>query len=263
MGILNCCQYELNSQQPEIISLGKAIERERLRAIKNENSNTISEFFSSDNNNNNNTTSKTNNIKHISSFNKLSYDSFGHLNIYPISIASSLFDEINLLRTNPFEFSKKLQTYIDMIQYSNSQGYYITINGSTILLPKGKEPFINAMNYLNTIQPLHALEYDSNLIMNVNNNNYKSFDNDIIDNEITLLKENNYSKYKELYIIKDKNVSNAEFVAVYNYVDLYSEMFNNRKMLLNINIKNIGISCFKIDDNGVFYYIIVLGIEKQ
>jgi hypothetical protein len=99
--------------------------------------------------------------------------------------------------------------------------------------------------------------------MNVNNNNYKSFDNDIIDNEITLLKENNYSKYKELYIIKDKNVSNAEFVAVYNYVDLYSEMFNNRKMLLNINIKNIGISCFKIDDNGVFYYIIVLGIEKQ
>lgn len=264
MGILNCCQYEYNSNHQEIISLGKAIERDRLKAIKyantsaitKEHQNSISDFFFSDNT----TTKATSSLKPIPSETKLSSDSFGHLNLYPISIASSLIDEINFLRTNPLAFAKKIQTYTEMIQHSNCQGYYITINSSTILLSKGKEPFTKAVEYLNTVQPLNALECDSDLVIHVSCDG-GLVDDEVVEKEIALLKEKKSGKYKEMGWIKDKNVSNAEFVAVYNFVDLYSEQGWKRKMMLNEKATKIGVSCFKMDDNGVFCYIIMFGIE--
>ena len=262
---MGCCHYILPKQN-ELLNLDKEIERERLRALKNEgnahNHNSLSDFFASDTKRvlkQNPSICSNNDVKRFNS--RLSYESFGHADIVPLTIASSLLNEINHLRTNPHDFAEKVERYANMIQYNNNQGWFIDVNESTILLNKSKDYFINAVEYLRSVHPMHPLKFDSDLTIRLQNHNKQDIDD--VEAQIALVKESN-NKYKECYVVSDKNVSNAEFVAVYNYVDLCSENFQKRNTLLSTAISNVGISCFKIDDvNRVYCYIIIFGLEKE
>ena len=277
---MGCCHY-ISPQQNELLNLDKEIERQRLHELKYANNNnnnafnhnSLSDFFASDSkrvlmHNPSSITSK-NDFKHVNS--RLSYESFDHGDIIPLTIASSLFNEINHLRTCPTDFATKVQHYADMIQYNNTQGWFINVNERQILLNQNKDYFINAVEYLHSIQPMHALTFDNDLTIPLHSNsiNSGSSSNDI-ETQIELIKQRNVNKYKECYIITDKNVSNVEFVAVYNYVDLCNNNDDNnnilrkRNMLLNKTIHNVGISVCKIDAvNGVYCYIIIFGIEHN
>ena len=275
---MGCCHY-ISPQQNELLNLDKEIERQRLHELKYANNNnnafnhnSLSDFFASDSKrvlmHNPSITSK-NDFKHVNS--RLSYESFDHGDIIPLTIASSLFNEINHLRTCPTDFATKVQHYADMIQYNNTQGWFINVNERQILLNQNKDYFINAVEYLHSIQPMHALTFDNDLTIPLHSNsiNSGSSSNDI-ETQIELIKQRNVNKYKECYIIIDKNVSNVEFVAVYNYVDLCNNNGDNnnilrkRNMLLNRTIHNVGISVCKIDAvSGVYCYIIIFGIEHN
>ena len=263
---MGCCHYILPKQN-ELLYLDKEIERERLREIKNEgkaqNHNSLSDFFASDTKRvlkQNPSISSKNEFKHLNS--RLSYESFDHADIIPLTIASSLLNEINHLRTNPKEFAMKVQHYANMIQYSNTQGWFINVNESTILLNQNKDYFINAVEYLHSIYPMHALTFDNDLTVPLHSSNNSGISE--IETQIELVKQRNHTKYKECYVVSDKNVSNVEFVAVYNYVDLCSENLQKRNMLLNTRITSIGISVCKIDAvNGVYCYIIIFGVEND
>ena len=272
---MGCCHYILPHQN-ELLNLDKEIEHNN----NNNNAfihNSLSDFFASDSKRvlkqNPSITSK-NDFKHLNS--RLSYESFEHGDIIPLTIASSLFNEINHLRTCPTDFATKVQHYVDMIQYNNTQGWFINVNESTILLNQNKDYFINAVKYLHSIQPMHALMFDNDLTIplhSINSSSNSNSSSSDIETQIELIKQRNVNKYKECYIITDKNVSNVEFVAVYNYVDLCNDNNNNsnnndnlrkRSMLLNRTIHNVGISVCKIDAvNGVYCYIIIFGIEHN
>lgn len=281
---MGCCHY-ISTHQNELLNLDKEIERQRLHELKYANNNnnnnafnhnSLSDFFASDSKrvlmHNTSITSK-NDFKHVNS--RLSYESFDHGDIIPLTIASSLFNEINHLRTCPTDFATKVQHYADMIQYNNTQGWFINVNERQILLNQNKDYFINAVEYLHSIQPMHALMFDNDLTIPLHSNNCTSCSSSDIETQIELIKQRNVNKYKECYIITDKNVSNVEFVAVYNYVDLCNNNNNDnnnnnnnilrkRNMLLNRTIHNVGISVCKIDAvNGVYCYIIIFGIEHN
>lgn len=111
--------------------------------------------------------------------------------IAPFEIA--LLNEINSVRTNPKEYANRLKEMIDDIQYEDNNCYLVYKKNEKILLQKGVETFEEAINLLNTIEPMPELKRKDELKIKIKDVNCKesSIGNILIEKRHILLKSYN------------------------------------------------------------------------
>ena len=103
-----------------------------------------------------------------SKMNDLVYDSPNIIstnnNSYENTFEIKMLKEINFVRTNPKKYALKLKELCDNIINDGKNEYLIPYkdnnnNNEKILLKKGKENFLDTINYLNNMEPLNGLQF--------------------------------------------------------------------------------------------------------
>ncbi len=154
-----------------------------------------------------------------------------------------IYENINIVRTNPKSFIPKIEEGISNITY-DKHNRLIYKSNVKVALSKGKPAFEEAIKYLNDINPMNKLIYKSKMSIPVPNR-----EEDIIDK--------NYFKEKVDEIIQNYNVSirtywrdiikDAETSFILMIVDDTGNKSGlKRKDILDPNMKYIGISSVMI-----------------
>ena len=161
-----------------------------------------------------------------------------------------IYENINIVRTNPKSFIQKIEKGISNITY-DKHNRLIYKSKVKVALSKGKPAFEEAIKYLNDISPMNKLIYKSKMSIPVPDR-----EEDIIDK--------NYFKEKVNEIIQNNNVSirtywrdiikDAETSFILMIVDDTGNKSGlKRKDILDPNMKFLGISSVMIGKSFVFY----------
>lgn len=166
-----------------------------------------------------------------------------------------LFKEINLIRTKPEEFAKKIESYIEYIS-DNSDGInYIEKEGSTlerIPLSKGKYAFYDSIIFMQGLHHLPQLEYREDLEIPVHDNVNKWTKRDVLTDILEKKTAELNDKYTGYAFQFDLQVKDPELSAVLQLVDdsnFYSQRRNN---ILSHQFRFIGITHSDINNREKF-----------
>ena len=141
-------------------------------------------------------------------------------NIFSIGILKmekNLFNLINDLRTNPKSFIPKIEKYKKKLQ-KNEDFYFLIIEENTFSFQNGIEPFDECINFLKEHKSLASFE-------------------------------NSPSMFESKMLFKDKNISDLNFVLIYNLMDIKSPENNKirRNCLMNSTYKKLNVTITKDD----------------
>lgn len=142
-----------------------------------------------------------------------------------VSLEKKLFKLINDLRTNPKSFINIIEEYKNQLQ-KNNDFYYLIIDDNIFQFSKGKEYFDECINFLKGQECLKKFKTSP-------------------------------SMFESKAFFKDQNVSDLNFVLLYNLMDIKSPEDNKiRRNCLTSKIYNkLNITITKDDfDNGLYTY---------
>ena len=153
-----------------------------------------------------------------------------------------IFDQINILRTNPKSFVQKIEASIKNIGVDKRNNYIY--NGSQkILLNNGIYAFENSIKHLNVLRSMNKLNYDPKFNIELPSNEEEINDGKYQNNKINELLKNKI-KIKSFWreIIKDPE----ECFLLMIVDDCGNNCGFKRKDLLDPNMTSIGISSIKL-----------------
>ena len=202
-------------------------------------------------------------------YNDIIYDSPNIIstnkNTYESPFEITMLKEINFVRTNPKKYALKLKELCDNIINDGKNEYLIPYkdnnnNNEKILLKKGKENFLDTINYLNNMEPLNGLQFceeikiklkDYYKDLNIEENFFLTSENIgklILNKRLKLLK-----KYKKCFFTIDI-FPDPILSIVFQITD---EIFNKerRNAILNKDFNFFSVNYFK-DKNNKFLSIL-------
>ena len=153
-----------------------------------------------------------------------------------------IFEQINILRTNPKSFISKIESAKKNIGLDKRNNYYY--NGKQkVLLNNGVYAFDNTIKHLNNIKELEKLKYDPNLNINLPSNEEEINNRKYQSDSVELLTKNEI-KIKSFWreLIKDPE----ECFLLMIIDDSGNNCGFKRKDLLDPKIKSIGINSITI-----------------
>ena len=141
-------------------------------------------------------------------------------NIFSVGILKmekNLFNLINDLRTNPKSFIPKIEKYKKKLQ-KNEDFYFLIIEENTFSFQNGIEPFDECINFLKEHKSLAPFK-------------------------------NSPSMFESKMLFKDKNISDLNFVLIYNLMDIKSPENNKirRNCIMSDIYKKLNVTITKDD----------------
>ena len=151
---------------------------------------------------------------------------------------NSVINEFNIARV---KYAEKINNHIQYIKIKHTK-YILNVPGRIkTTLFKGESSFKNAINHLQSIQPLPPLDRDDNIKVKFKDVNNIDFTKDSIRDYILITKQRVTSQYPNISIFPDI-INDAEISAILQIVDETFEGVRRNK-ILNPQIKKIAISC--------------------
>lgn len=134
-----------------------------------------------------------------------------------LKMEKNLFNLINDLRNNPKSFIPKIEKYKNRLQ-KNKDFYFLTLEENTFTFQKGIETFDECINFLKDQKSLSQFE-------------------------------NSPSMFESKMLFKDKNISDLNFVLMYNLMDIKSPDNNKirRNCIMSEIYKKLNITITKDD----------------
>ena len=106
-----------------------------------------------------------------------------------VSHKNILLNEINIVRSSPYEYSNKLQKPCERIKKENNTYFFVYSEQEKIILQKGVTTFNDTIALLRTIHPMCKLQWNNELKVNMSNVDKKvsSIGNLIMEKKTELL----------------------------------------------------------------------------
>ncbi len=155
---------------------------------------------------------------------------------------NNLFFEYNFVRSNPMLYAEKIRSHMQYIIEKNNKFYFET-EDQKVVLSKGKECFMKAIECLMQTKPLPLLQLVEDLALELNDNMDSQKINQFLKN-----RTNDYCKYNI-----DITGKNAETSCILQLVDDTNNKGARRDNILNPFFKYIGISMIK--GKGRYYNV--------
>jgi hypothetical protein len=174
-----------------------------------------------------------------------------------------LFEEINLLRTDPEAYREKIQKYLPFIKATEEgkrQRNYLEVPSKTIgkiYLNKGEKAFSNCVEFLESTTSLEPLIYRKELEIDVPLLQEEAIKREKITELINIKCQELFGKYQNYGFHFDLNVMSSELSTVLQVVDDGNFHGQRQNNLLSYNFKYIGITNSQITDdaNSVCIYL--------
>ena len=128
-------------------------------------------------------------------------------------------------------------------------------NGAKVALVKGEEAFINVSNILKSISPLNELDLQSDLSIQIPEDQKEWKNQKSITDLLTKIKIENANKYTEYLFNIDLGVSDPETCLLLQIIDDSPFKGKRRENLLNPNMRYIGINSIKQKSKFCTYLI--------
>jgi hypothetical protein len=155
---------------------------------------------------------------------------------------NNLFFEYNFVRSNPMLYADKIKLHMQHINEKNNKFYFET-EDQKVVLSKGKECFMKAIECLMQTKPLPLLQLVEDIALELNDNMDSQKINQFLKN-----RTNDYCKYNI-----DITGKNAETSCILQLVDDTNNKGARRDNILNPLFKYIGISMIK--GKGRYYNV--------
>ena len=222
--------------------------------------------FSSDTNtssNNGNSTSNKVNTNHNIISEEISYLE---------NMREQMFNEINLIRTNPGIVSEKIDKFIPFITTKQKETFIQVDKNNKIKLNKGNLSFEQCKIFFSKKKPIHPLILKNELTFPFPDNVI----NDYLDVHFNEFIKESYltSTLKKLKVeLNEKNIdlvnfhydimnSNIELSVLLQVIDDTNSMCQRRNNILSKSSKYIGINVGKIS-NGLYCFYLLFGKDKK
>ena len=164
-----------------------------------------------------------------------------------------LLEQINKIRAEPQSFIGVIEDAKDNIKKSRHGKYYYSSNQTKVGLKEGESAFNQAIEFLKTLQPMNPLAFTQSLIPTPPKNEEEIHD-------INYLRKNVVEMMKNGFNVKSywrDFINDPEICFLLMIVDDNGEKKGLRRNdILNPNMKYIGISSFKINENYVNYFVL-------
>ena len=168
------------------------------------------------------------------------------------SFENILLNEINIVRSSPYEYSNKLQKPCERIKKENNTYFFVYSEQEKIILQKGVTTFNNTIALLRTIHPMCKLQWNNELKVNMSNVDKKvsSIGNLIMEKKTEL-----FAKYQNIIFNLDI-FSEPVLSVIFQVTD---EAFNlqRRNAILNPKFKMFAVG-YTYDYNNKFISISTL-----
>ena len=200
-------------------------------------------------------------INKITEINTDEQDEIDNLN-YP----ETLLKIINIIRTKPQLYAEKVDYAVRYIKIEN-QVINDKVTGQKkniekpifkkkvkVALNKGESTFYETSKRLREMIPIPPLEMDNNLLINLPNNKSEIYDNKYLIKQAEKIKQKSSLEFFYKDLIKDPNISALLMVVD----DTEKNDFKKREVLLNPDLKYVGINCRYIGKTFIAY----LGFSK-
>lgn len=186
------------------------------------------------------------------------------------AFSSDMVREINLVRLNPVNYTKKIREFMKFIKTDlNTQKKYFLLNKTTkINLSKGEDAFKECLYYISELGKkikeegliLNELELKDDLKLPFPiDNPEKCLDKEYIKENILNLKNKLDGNYRLKGFHYDLSTNDPEISTILQIVDDNNSCGKRRSMLLDQNVKYIGINIGKLKDNLYCIYLIFAG----
>ena len=164
-----------------------------------------------------------------------------------------LLEQINKIRAEPQSFIGVIEDAKDNIKKSRHGKYYYSSNQTKVGLKEGESAFNQAIEFLKTLQPMNPLAFTQSLIPTPPKNEEEIHD-------INYLRKNVVEMMKNGFNVKSywrDFINDPEICFLLMIVDDNGAKKGLRRNdILNPNMKYIGISSFKINENYVNYFVL-------
>ena len=164
-----------------------------------------------------------------------------------------LLEQINKIRAEPQSFIGVIEDAKDNIKKSRHGKYYYSSNQTKVGLKEGESAFNQATEFLKTLQPMNPLAFTQSLIPTPPKNEEEIHD-------INYLRKNVVEMMKNGFNVKSywrDFINDPEICFLLMIVDDNGAKKGLRRNdILNPNMKYIGISSFKINENYVNYFVL-------
>ena len=164
-----------------------------------------------------------------------------------------LLEQINKIRAEPQSFIGVIEDAKDNIKKSRHGKYYYSSNQTKVGLKEGESAFNQAIKFLKTLQPMNPLAFTQSLIPTPPKNEEEIHD-------INYLRKNVVEMMKNGFNVKSywrDFINDPEICFLLMIVDDNGAKKGLRRNdILNPNMKYIGISSFKINENYVNYFVL-------
>lgn len=163
-----------------------------------------------------------------------------------------LFDEFNLARTNPKEYSNKISNHMKYIRNEGDYMYYVEKNGIKLKLHSQKQGFIDCSKFLSNSEPIHALQFNKDLIIDIPYDYSEQLDKEAMVEKALKKKKQLFCSNFTFGFHFDKGSVNPETSCVLQLVDDNCESRLRRNNIMNHNFTQVGISVRKVNFKRVY-----------
>ena len=177
------------------------------------------------------------------------------------SLCSSLFNEINQIRTNPRSYLTTIAKYLPLITTKDEKFLLNVGNDVFIALNTGQIAFQEAIAYLSTLVPMPPLKMEKELEINIEDETEECTSLEYIKSVFTKKSESLKGSFDIVGFHYDKSVDNAEVSAVLQIVDDTGANNVRRNNILNRKAEYVGISVCFVKENEYCFYL-VFGNKK-
>ena len=167
--------------------------------------------------------------------------------------------EFNQVRNNPKNYINKINDYMQYIKVKNNNFYFANNNYPKVVLNKGKDAFIDLINYLDKMNKMDELILRSDIALTMPENSEDMNNKEIIYNLIIEKKKQLNGKYKYFNFHYDQGDLNSEISAILQLVDDTNSNLKRRNNILNSNNKYVGISVGRMNNNRYLVYLSFAG----
>ncbi len=184
------------------------------------------------------------------------------------AFCSDMLCQINFVRTNPKIYTEKILKFMKYINTNkrNNKKFFLVNNKTKINLLKGEEAFYDCMNF---IEDLDLKIREKQIILRELvlkeelkfpfpvENPENSINKDYIKENLIILKNKIGEKFKIKGFHYDLSTNDPEISTVLQIVDDNNSGKKRRNMLLDENVKYIGINIGKLKENLYCIYLVM------
>jgi hypothetical protein len=176
-----------------------------------------------------------------------------------LTFQEQILNEFNLARTDPYTYSKKIESFIKYIQTDEKHRYFAYETEKEkfpkISLVRGESAFFDCIRLLQKMDRLDPLTYNEEIIIKVPDKAEEMNNFDKMASLIVLTKKKLREYYYGFRFHYDHCFGNAEVSAMLQIVDDTNSNLQRRGNILNRDVEYLGVSTGRIQYNRVIAYM--------